>query len=109
MRITLEYRLNSHEDIMKFGRKIREEELDRSRITDEGRMHAEEQLKQRHQKLYMGMLYGNNFNKNVRIVFNTEDGAQEVCSRVWATTDRHVVLGSGTFLPISAIIDILID
>ena len=88
---------------------VKEQELQQTVFKNEGKMYAQEQLKSRHQKLYAGMLFGNNFNQNVRILFNTEDGVREIFSRVWATTDRHVVLRSGVFLPISAIIDVLID
>ncbi|MFN8311016.1 MAG: hypothetical protein U0T73_13730 [Chitinophagales bacterium] len=94
---------------MNTWKRLKETELFRVNFKEEGKMHAQEQLKTRHQKLYMGMLFGNNFNRNVRILFNTEDGVREIFSRVWATTDRHVVLRGGAFLPISAIIDVIVD
>ena len=70
-------------------------------------MYINEQIKSRDQKLYMAMLMGNNYNENVRIVFNTEDGECELVTRIWARTDKYVVLKGGTFIPIGAVIDII--
>jgi hypothetical protein len=55
------------------------------------------------------MLMGNHHYDNVRILFDTEDGEREITSRIWARTDKFVVLKGGMFIPIGAVIDIFID
>lgn len=72
-------------------------------------MYIQEELKSRDQKLYMAMVMGNNYYENVRILFNTEDGVRELVSRIWARTDKFVVLKGGMFIPIGAVIDIILD
>ena len=72
-------------------------------------MFTQERLKSRDQKLYMAMLIGNHYQNNVRILFNTEDGETEIESRIWARTDKYIVLKGGMFIPINAVIDIILD
>ena len=55
------------------------------------------------------MLMGNHYYDNVRILFNTEDGEREVVSRIWARTDKFVVLKGGMFIPIGSVIDIILE
>ena len=94
---------------MTAARKIEHQDLLTTTFKNQGTMYAQEQLQSRHQKLYMAMLLGNHFHNNVRIIFNTEDGIRETISRVWATTDRHVVLKGGMFIPIKAILDVVAE
>ena len=72
-------------------------------------MYIQEDVKSKDQKLYMAMLMGNNYYENVKILFNTEDGVCELVSRIWARTDKFVVLKGGMFIPIGAVIDIIMD
>jgi len=72
-------------------------------------MYIQETLKSKHQKVYMAMLMGNHYHDNVRILFNTEDGEREVVSRIWARTDNFIVLKGGAFIPMAALIDIILE
>ena len=69
----------------------------------------QESVKAKNQKVYMAMLMGNRNSDNVRILFNTEEGEREVVSRIWACTDKSLVLKGGVFIPIGAVIDIILD
>lgn len=91
------------------ARKIEQTELLKVIFKNEDTMYIQEQVKSRDQKLYMAMLMGNNYYDNVRILFNTEDGEREIVSRIWARTDKFVVLKGGMFIPIGAVIDIILD
>jgi hypothetical protein len=91
------------------ARKIEQTELLKVIFKNEDTMYIQEQVKSRDQKLYMAMLMGNNYHDNVRILFNTEDGEREIVSRIWARTDKFVVLKGGMFIPIGAVIDIILD
>ena len=91
------------------ARKIEQTELLKVIFKNEDTMYIQEQVKSRDQKLYMAMLMGNNYYDNVRIQFNTEDGEREIVSRIWARTDKFVVLKGGMFIPIGAVIDIILD
>ena len=91
------------------ARKIEQTELLKVIFKNEDTMYIQEQVKSRDQKLYMAMLMGNNYYDNVRILFNTEDGEREIVSRIWARTDKFVVLKGGIFIPIGAVIDIILD
>jgi hypothetical protein len=93
---------------MSAARKIDQQDLLKVVFKNEGTMYIE-QTKSRDQKLYMAMLMGNHYYDNVRILFNTEDGQRELVSRIWARTDKFVVLKGGMFIPINAVIDIFID
>jgi hypothetical protein len=88
---------------------INQNELLKVIFKNEDTMYIQEQIKSRDQKLYMAMLMGNHYYDNVRILFNTEDGEREIVSRIWARTDKFVVLKGGTFIPIGAVIDIILD
>ena len=90
-------------------KKIDQKDLLKIVFKKEETMYINEQIKIRDQKLYMAMLMGNNYNNNVRIVFNTEDGECELVTRIWARTDKFVVLKGGTFIPIGAVVDIILE
>ena len=92
---------------MSAARKIEKQELLKVVFKNEETMYIQEQT--REQKLYMAMLMGNHRYDNVRILFNTEDGEREILSRIWARTDKFVVLKGGMFIPIGAVSDIFID
>jgi hypothetical protein len=89
--------------------KIEKQDLLEVIFKNEEKMYIQGEIKTRDQKLYMAMLMGNNHYDNVRIVFNTEDGEREIMSRIWARTDKFVVLKGGMFIPIGAVIDIILD
>ena len=91
------------------ARKINQEELLKVVFKKGGQMYIQESIKSRDQKLYMAMLMGNNHYENVRILFNTEDGEKELVSRIWARTDKYIVLKGGMFIPIGSVIDIFLD
>jgi uncharacterized protein (UPF0248 family) len=76
---------------------------------NEERMQIQEHIHARDQKIYMAMLAGNNYHSPVRIIFNTDEGAREIRSRIWATTDRFLVLKGWTFIPIHSVIDVMMD
>ena len=94
---------------MSAARKIDQQELLKVIFKNEQKMYIQEQVKTRDQKVYMAMLMGNHHYDNVRILFDTEDGEREITSRIWARTDKFVVLKGGVFIPIGAVIDIFID
>jgi len=94
---------------MSAARKIDKQELLKVVFKNEETMYIQEQVKSRDQKLYMAMLMGNHYYDNVRILFDTEEGEREITSRIWARTDKFVVLKGGMFIPIGAVIDIFID
>jgi hypothetical protein len=89
--------------------KINQDELLKVIFKKEDKMYIQEEVKSRDQKLYMAMLMGNNYYDNVRIVVNTEDGERELVSRIWARTDKFVVLKGGMFIPIGSVVDIILD
>jgi hypothetical protein len=88
---------------------IEQDDLLKVTFKNDRTMYIQEELKTRDQKLYMAMVMGNNYYENVRILFNTEDGVRELVSRIWARTDKFVVLKGGMFIPIGAVIDIILD
>ena len=48
---------------------------------------------------------GNNYHGKLDIYFKTADGnAHRVCTTVWATTNEHLALKSGTNLPLRAVV-----
>ena len=55
------------------------------------------------------MLMGNNFSSPARIVFNTIEGYKEVCSTIWATTERYILLKGGNVIPLEAIASIELE
>jgi hypothetical protein len=76
---------------------------------NEVRMNVQERIKNRDQKIFMAMIASNQSKTSARVIFNTEDGAREVRSRVWATTDKYLVLKGWTFIPIHSVIDVVMD
>jgi hypothetical protein len=56
--------------------------------------------------LYMGMLLGNSYRQKVKIIFEVQEGTQQVETTIWATTENNVVLKGGTSIPISSITDL---
>ncbi len=57
-------------------------------------------------KLFDAMMLGNMDHYKVKISFNTLDGIKEVCTTIWATTDRFIVLKGGRYIPINAILEV---
>jgi hypothetical protein len=91
------------------ARILQQEQLLTVAFKNDNNLYVQEQIKMKDQKLYMAMLMGNNYYNNVRIIFNTEEGESEIISRVWARTDKFIVLRGGVFIPINSVIDIILD
>ena len=91
------------------AKQINQSELMKVAFKNDDNMYVQEQIKMKDQKLYMAMLMGNNYYNNVRIIFNTEEGESEIVSRIWARTDKFIVLRGGVFIPINSVIDIILD
>ena len=91
------------------ARKFKQDELMTVSFKNDSNMYVQEQIKMKDQKLYMAMLMGNHYYNNVRILFNTEEGESEIVSRIWARTDKYIVLRGGVFIPIKSVIDIILD
>jgi len=94
---------------MSAARKIEQQDLLKVTFKNDKTMYIQEAVKTKNQKLYMAMLMGNHYYDNVRILFNTEDGEREIVTRIWARTDKFVVLKGGMFIPIGSVIDIILD
>jgi hypothetical protein len=91
------------------AKKLGQDELMSVAFKNDNNFYVQEQIKMKDQKLYMAMLMGNNYYNNVRIIFNTEEGESEIVSRIWARTDKFIVLRGGVFIPINSVIDIILD
>ncbi len=91
------------------AKRIETNDLLKVTFKNETNSHTQERIKMKDQKLYMAMLMGNNYYNNVRIIFNTEEGQSEIVSRVWARTDKFIVLRGGVFIPINSVVDIILD
>src|SRR4051812_23169874 len=91
------------------AKKVEQKELMTVAFKNDNNFYVQEQIKMKDQKLYMAMLMGNNYYNNVRILFNTEEGESEITSRIWARTDKFIVLRGGVFIPINSVIDIILD
>ncbi|MCW3126400.1 MAG: hypothetical protein JWO03_2058 [Bacteroidetes bacterium] len=91
------------------AKKVDQKELMTVAFKNDNNFYVQEQIKMKDQKLYMAMLMGNNYYNNVRIIFNTEEGENEIVSRIWARTDQFIVLRGGVFIPINSVIDIILD
>ena len=92
--------------IMKYTETIEKEELKKCAFTTPNKRFTDFELRERNQRLYLAMLMGNNFSSPARIVFNTVDGYKEVCSTIWATTERYILLKGGNVIPLEAIASI---
>jgi hypothetical protein len=98
-----------HWSYMSAAKKVEQDDLFNVTFKNQEKMFTQERMKSRDQKLYMAMLIGNHYQGCVRIIFNTEDGETEIESRIWARTDKYIVLKGGTFIPINAVIDIIME
>ena len=94
---------------MSAARRVEQDDLFNMTFKNHETMFTQERIKCRDQKLYMAMLIGNHYQGCVRILFNTEDGESEIESRIWARTDKFIVLKGGTFIPINSVIDIIME
>ena len=66
-------------------------------------------IEQRKAALIKAMLLGNGEKNKVRIVFeDNQHHSHEVETTVWYTSEKYVVLKSGTSIPISSISEVLI-
>ncbi len=91
------------------AKRLEKEEILKVTFRKEDQSVSEAQLRERYQKLYHAMLLGNNFHSKVKIIFNTDEGSQEVYTTIWATTDKFVVLKGGVTIPVSSISDVILD
>ena len=91
------------------AKKLDNDQILKVAFKNDNNMSVQENINMKDQKLYMAMLMGNNYYNNVRIIFNTEEGESEIVSRIWARTDKFIVLRGGVFIPINSVVDIILD
>ena len=91
------------------AKKLDNDQILKIAFKNDNNMSVQEHINMKDQKLYMAMLMGNNYYNNVRIIFNTEEGESEIVSRIWARTDKFIVLRGGVFIPINSVVDIILD
>ena len=91
------------------AKKLDNDQILKVAFKNDNNMSVQENINMKDQKLYMAMLMGNNYYNNVRIIFNTEEGESEIVSRIWARTDKVIVLRGGVFIPINSVVDIILD
>ena len=96
-------------EIMGNAKKLDNDQILKVAFKNDNNMSVQENINMKDQKLYMAMLMGNNYYNNVRIIFNTEEGESEIVSRIWARTDKFIVLRGGVFIPINSVVDIILD
>lgn len=67
-----------------------------------------EEKVQRDEQIFQAMLMSNNYEQDITLVLDTKSGPRYLISRIWATTDKFIMLHSGDMIPRKAIMDIRI-
>jgi len=67
---------------------------------------SQQEIARREQSLHVATMLGNTFHNKVKIEFETTDGARQVETTIWATTDKNIMLKGGVNIPISCIREI---
>lgn len=65
-----------------------------------------EEQTRRDEQIFSAMLMGNNYSQEVTLMLDTNNGPRYIRSRIWATTDKHIMLHSGDMIPRKAILEI---
>ncbi|MDB5282859.1 MAG: hypothetical protein JWO06_1934 [Bacteroidota bacterium] len=60
-------------------------------------------LRERSRKLHLSMLLSKSPKSNVKIVFNTIEGYNEVLTEIWGATEQFVLLKDGRDIPVESI------
>ncbi len=94
---------------MTYTEPIEKEQLKKCAFASPKTKFTDFEVRERNRSLYLAMLMGNNFSSPARIVFNTIEGYKEVCSTIWATTERYILLKGGSVIPLEAIASIELE
>ena len=63
----------------------------------------------RKDNLYLGMILGTNYKRNVSLVVLTISGMKEIIGTIWATTEHNIILKGGTKIPVKCIKEVRIS
>ena len=66
----------------------------------------EEKVK-RDEEIFSAMLMGNNYGQDITLNLDTEEGPRTVNARIWATTEKHLILHSGAQVPRKSVLEVL--
>ncbi len=64
---------------------------------------ADDNTRERQRQLHLSILLSRQPGGLAKIVFNTTEGYREILGIVWGSTDKHLLLQGGTFIPVEAI------
>jgi len=86
---------------------VKKEELKNYHFINHEVLLHPDKIKERRHLLEESMKLGNDYKNKVRLICLTTDGAIEVHTTVWAVTDTHVELKSGTDIPVHCILEVI--
>ena len=68
----------------------------------------QEEIIKRKETLYTAMILGNSYSREVMLSCVTLDGEEEIQGRVWAMTDKNIMLKNGYDIPLNCIKEVRI-
>ena len=59
--------------------------------------------------LQLSILMANQAGCNIKIVFNTVNGYCELNAAIWGTTEKHILVKGGNFIPVESVAYVYLD
>ena len=65
--------------------------------------------RENNRNLQLSILMANQAGSNIKIVFNTVNGYCELSAAIWGTTEKHILVKGGSFIPVEAVAYVYLD
>lgn len=89
--------------------RVTKEDIPALHFVHENILTNENDLKRVKQTLEHAADMSHSFYTKTRVVFETEEGTKEVLTTIWAATDHHILLKGGISIPMSCVVDVIVD
>ncbi len=65
--------------------------------------------RENNRNLQLSILMANQAGGNLKIVFNTVNGYRELSAAIWGTSEKHILVKGGSFIPVEAVAYVYLD
>ena len=65
--------------------------------------YTDNELRERNRALHLSTVMGCYAKSSVKLVISTVDGYKELSAAIWGSTEKHILINGGNFIPVEAV------
>ena len=89
--------------IIKDVKRINAAQLSNITFCDSVCCYTDTELRERNRTLHLSTIMGSFKASTVKLVISTVDGYKELKTAIWGTTEKHILINGGSFIPVESV------